>query len=119
VVHWGTVSRQQTVVGQLGNIDRIVQAARIQSPAIIVIGDIVCLREELNWYETKPLFGTTVACAVEAMPSDNPWTVHLASRGAEVIPVPLTPRLFPPAEAEQFIQTLPPCRWLVFGNRRQ
>ena len=119
VVRWGTVSRQQTVVGQLGNIDRIVQAARIQSPAIIVIGDIVRLREELNWYETKPLFGTTVACAVEAMPSDNPWTVHLASRGAEVIPVPLTPRLFPPAEAEQFIQTLPTCRWLVFGNRRQ
>jgi uroporphyrinogen III methyltransferase/synthase len=119
LVRWGTVGQQQTLVGQLRDIDRKAQAARFHPPAIIVIGEVVRLREELNWHETKPLFGTTVACAAEVGHDSAPWTARLASCGADVVPVPLVPQPIPQEAAERFILALETCRWLVFGDRRQ
>ncbi|MCL4425497.1 MAG: uroporphyrinogen-III C-methyltransferase [Firmicutes bacterium] len=57
VIQWGTRPEQKTVVGTLADIAAVVQAAGLTSPAIIVVGEVVRLREVLNWYEKKPLFG--------------------------------------------------------------
>ncbi len=35
-------------------------AARIAPPAVVVVGDVVGLRDALSWFETKPLFGWRV-----------------------------------------------------------
>ena len=58
VIRWGTTSQQKTVVGTL---DTIVQKAKdIKPPAITIVGEVVKLRDQLNWFETKPLFGKTI-----------------------------------------------------------
>lgn len=60
VVRWASTARQRTVVGTLENIDDLVQAAGLRPPAIVVIGEVVALRETLNWFEKRPLFGKRV-----------------------------------------------------------
>ncbi|MCD6639052.1 MAG: uroporphyrinogen-III synthase [Nocardioides sp.] len=56
----GTTTEQQTLTSTLADIAADARAARIQPPAITVIGKVVDLRETLSWFETKPLFGWRV-----------------------------------------------------------
>ncbi|TCM97694.1 uroporphyrinogen III methyltransferase/synthase [Paenibacillus sp. BK033] len=60
LIRWGTRVEQQTIVGTLESIERIVKEANFQPPAVIVVGDVVLQREKLKWYEQKPLFGVRV-----------------------------------------------------------
>ena len=60
IVRWGTLPEQQTLVGRLDNITQLAEKEGIRPPAIIVIGEVVKLRETLNWWEKKPLFGKKI-----------------------------------------------------------
>jgi len=51
VVRWGTYEGQQTVVGTLQTIMIEAERARMRAPAVIIIGEVVRLRERLNWFE--------------------------------------------------------------------
>ncbi|MBI4843771.1 MAG: uroporphyrinogen-III C-methyltransferase [Nitrospirae bacterium] len=57
VIRWGTRADQKTVVGALDNIAELIRETEIRPPAVMVVGDVVNLREKLKWYEKKPLFG--------------------------------------------------------------
>ncbi|HZM98179.1 MAG TPA: uroporphyrinogen-III C-methyltransferase [Pyrinomonadaceae bacterium] len=50
VIHRGTYETQQTVVGSLMNIAELVERERLLAPAVIVVGEVVRLRDELNWF---------------------------------------------------------------------
>jgi uroporphyrin-III C-methyltransferase len=50
VIRWGTYETQQTVVGSLMNIADLVEREGLLAPAVIVIGEVVRLRDELNWF---------------------------------------------------------------------
>ncbi len=54
VIRWGTRPQQRTVVGTLEDIAGLVERERINPPAVIVVGEVVRLRERLNWYENRP-----------------------------------------------------------------
>jgi uroporphyrinogen III methyltransferase/synthase len=60
VIRWGTTPDQRTVTGSLGDIVQRVRAAKLQPPAITVVGEVVRLRETLAWFEDRPLFGKRV-----------------------------------------------------------
>lgn len=60
VTRVGTTTDQSTVISTLANVAADVRAARVQPPAIIVVGNVVDLRQTLSWFETKPLFGWRV-----------------------------------------------------------
>jgi len=60
VIRWGTTPDQRTVVGTLADIVRRVEEAGIEPPAITVVGEVVRLRETLQWFEQRPLFGKRV-----------------------------------------------------------
>lgn len=51
VIQWGTTERQKTVTGTLEHIQKEVEAANIKHPAIVLVGEVVKLREKLNWFE--------------------------------------------------------------------
>jgi len=51
VVMWGTRPTQRTVIGTLATIADAVERQRIHPPAVLVVGEVVRLREKLNWYE--------------------------------------------------------------------
>jgi len=56
----GTTTDQSTVSSTLGRIAADARAARMEPPAVTVVGRVVDLRETLSWFETKPLFGWRV-----------------------------------------------------------
>lgn len=60
LIRWGTRSEQQVVTGTLENIVAVVEQAGLKSPAIIIIGQVVTLRDTLRWFEDQPLFGKRV-----------------------------------------------------------
>src|SRR5690606_39158113 len=60
VVQWGTYPAQRTVVGTLATLPRLAGESGIAAPAITIVGEVVRLREELVWFESRPLFGRRV-----------------------------------------------------------
>lgn len=60
LIRWGTRPEQQVVTGTLENIVAVVEQAGLKSPAIIIIGQVVTLRDTLRWFEDQPLFGKRV-----------------------------------------------------------
>jgi len=49
-VEQGTTMQQRVVSGTLGTLPRLIEEAGVRSPAAIVVGDVVRLREHLAWY---------------------------------------------------------------------
>src|SRR5690606_29763503 len=56
-IQWGTLPLQRTVVGTVDTLPRLVSEAGLGAPAITIVGDVVRLREQLAWFEARPLFG--------------------------------------------------------------
>jgi len=54
LVRWGTTEKQQTIRGPLRDIARMVVEADFQPPAVAIFGDVVNLRDTLNWFESPP-----------------------------------------------------------------
>lgn len=55
LIHWGTYDKQRTVTGTLENIERIVEEERIANPSIILVGEVVKLREKIAWVREATL----------------------------------------------------------------
>ena len=60
LIRWGTRPEQQVVVGTLATIVEDVARAGLTSPAIIIVGEVVTMRDTLSWFEQKPLFGQRI-----------------------------------------------------------
>lgn len=53
IISWGTLPQQETATGTLQDIEeRLADNSRITNPAIILVGDVVQLREKINWFES-------------------------------------------------------------------
>ena len=61
LVRWATTGRQRTLTGTLADIAHKAAEVSFQAPAVVVFGDVVTLRDRLNWFETLPLFGKRIA----------------------------------------------------------
>ena len=86
-VEWGTLPRQRTVTAKLDTIAAAISDAGLSSPALIVVGDVVGLRERLNWFESRPLYGQRVLVTrTRQQASDLSRALHEA--GAETIELP-------------------------------
>lgn len=85
VIQWGTRALQQTVTGTLADI--AAKAGEIEPPAVIVVGEVVSLRQELKWFERLPLFGKRIV-ATRTREQSRALRDALEESGAEVIEVP-------------------------------
>ncbi|MCW2274511.1 uroporphyrinogen-III C-methyltransferase [Rhodoblastus acidophilus] len=55
IIENGTRSNQVTVTGTIADLGDKAKAAGLKGPTIIIIGDVVKLREKLNWYAPSPV----------------------------------------------------------------
>ncbi len=96
VIQWGTRPAQRVVTGTLADAAPKARAAGLTNPAIIVVGEVVRLRDELRWFDTGPLFGKRVL-----VPRPLEQAVRTAQaireRGAEPVIVPLI-EIHPPPD---------------------
>ena len=117
LVRWGTTSRQRTVSGTLADIVQRVAAAGLKAPSIIVVGEVVGLRETLNWFERRPLLGRRIV-VTRAREQASELVSRLGALGAECIECP-TIRVLPPADwarLDAAIDRLDRYDWLVFTS---
>ncbi len=117
LVRWGTTSRQKTVTGTLATIVEKAQAAGMKSPAIIVVGEVVTLRESMQWFEKKPLFGKRIL-VTRSRHQASDLVTRLADLGAECLEYP-TIAIEPIAEnaaLDQAIDHLEDFDWLIFTS---
>ena len=83
----GTSPAQRTVTGTLESITRIAEEEGVVPPGLLVVGDVVSLRADLNWFETRPLFGRTIV-VTRARAQASELVEMLEAQGAEVITAP-------------------------------
>jgi uroporphyrinogen III methyltransferase / synthase len=88
-IQWGTHPRQRTVVATLETIAAKAEEQNITAPVITVIGWSVVLRDELNWFEQRPLFGKRVV-VTRATQQAPALSDQLRELGADVIEMPAT-----------------------------
>lgn len=55
LIHWGTYEKQRTVTGTLATIKTIVKEQKIENPSIILVGEVVALREKIQWFKEGAL----------------------------------------------------------------
>ncbi len=114
LVRWGTRPDQKTVVGTLIDIADKAVTENIRPPAVMIVGNVVKLRETLKWYEKKPLFGHRVLITREYTPDYEP----LEDLGAEVFEFP-TIKTVPPEDysaLDSSIDMIGTYHWLIFTS---
>ncbi len=117
LIRWGTRSGQRTVVGTLGDIVGKAEEAEMEPPTVIVVGDVVRLREQLNWFETRPLFGKRIL-VTRAREQARELSDLLAGYGGEPVECPTIQVVAPESwrELDDAIANLRRYQWLVFTS---
>lgn len=117
LVRWATTGRQQTLVGSLGDIATRVAEAGFKAPAVAVLGDVVRLRDTLNWFETRPLFGKRIA-VTRTRQQAGALVEQLRALGADAYELP-TIRIEPSPKKREFYQLVSDAHeydWIVFTS---
>ncbi len=60
VVRWASTPEQRSVIGTLDTIVDVVKENGIKPPSLIIVGEVVRLKETVDWYEKRPLFGRKI-----------------------------------------------------------
>jgi uroporphyrinogen III methyltransferase/synthase len=117
LIRRGTTPEQETLIGALGDIAQKAGDHRFAAPAILVVGGVVGLREAMNWFETKPLFGRGIVITRPEAQAEA-FAELLRAEGARVIPFPVI-RIAPPESwgpLDQALKRLETYHWIVFTS---
>ena len=117
LVRWGTTCRQQTLVADLGGIAREAKNRGFKPPSLLVVGEVVRLRERLNWFERRPLLGRGVV-VTRSREQASDLVAQLESLGAccfefptiDIAPIPDT------SAVTASVSRLREFDWLVFTS---
>jgi uroporphyrinogen III methyltransferase/synthase len=117
LIQHGTTPRQRTVVGTLATIVERAERAGLKSPVVIVVGDVVALRERLAWFDGQPLFGKRVL-VTRARSQASVLSRMLAERGAEAVELPVIEArdLTDTTELDDAVSSLSNYQWVLFTS---
>jgi uroporphyrinogen III methyltransferase/synthase len=117
VIHWGTTPRQRVVAATLADLPAATEAAKIEPPALIVVGAVVGLRGKLDWFSRRALAGRRVV-VTRPRAQSREMIALLEDAGAEVVECP-TIRIEPPADAAPLRRAAREAKdydWVVFTS---
>jgi uroporphyrinogen III methyltransferase/synthase len=117
VIEWGTRADQRTVIGTAATIAALARQRDIKPPALAIVGAVVRLRAQLNWFERKPLFGRHIVIT-RPRPQAAEFAELLEAAGAEVVPLPTIETVAPPSLAalDDAIRRAAEFDWVVFTS---
>ncbi len=116
-VRWATRPEQQTVSGTLEELAAAAAERGMKPPATVIIGDVVRLRERLDWFSRLPLAGRRIV-VTRAREQASAFSARLKELGAEVIELP-TIEIRPAADyaaLDEAIADLESYDWLLFTS---
>ncbi len=117
LIQWGTRTDQKVVTGTLQDIVARVKDAKLGPPAIIVVGEVVRLRQKLNWYESKPLFGKRIV-VTRSRGQASAFAEKLIDLGATTVEFP-TIEVVPPSswdELDSALNAISTYHWIIFTS---
>ena len=117
MIRWGTTGRQEVITGTLASIADIVAEKKFAAPAVTIIGGVVTLREKLNWFERRPLFGRRIV-VTRTREQASQLSRQLIDLGAEVLEIP-TIKIVAPDEklpVVEALQGIGEYNWIVFTS---
>jgi uroporphyrinogen III methyltransferase/synthase len=116
-VRWATRPDQETLSGTLATLPVLIAERGMKPPATIIVGEVVRLREKLDWYERLPLFGKRIV-VTRAKGQADALSAKLRALGAEAIELP-TIEIRPAADysaLDRAIADLGSYDWLIFTS---
>lgn len=117
LIRWATTGQQQTLVGTLADIAGRAAAIAFKAPAVAVFGDVVTLRDKLNWFESLPLFGKRIA-VTRTRKQASELVSRLRDLGADAFEMP-TIRIEPAPNKREFYELVADSHcyeWLIFTS---
>jgi uroporphyrinogen III methyltransferase/synthase len=117
LIHQATTTRQRTVETTLRDLASMAKEANIQPPALVVIGPVVRLRSEVEWFEKSPLFGLHVVVTRPRQQAGE-MVRRLEQLGATVSVLPAV-QIREPADwapVDTALSRLRSYQWLVFTS---
>jgi uroporphyrinogen III methyltransferase / synthase len=117
LVRSATTGQQQTLTGTLSDIAQKAVASDFKAPAVAVFGEVVRLRDGLNWYEKRPLLGKRIV-VTRTRKQASVLSNKLRALGAYVIELP-TIRIEPPSDLREFAELVQDAHmydWIVFTS---
>ena len=115
VIMKATTARQRTVTGALETICERAAAAQVESPCVIVVGEVVRLADRLNWRERQPLFGLNIGLT-RAKEHARELRERLLDLGAEVTDIPTIAVVKHEDALREYLPKLPEYAWMVFTS---
>jgi len=116
-VRWATRPDQETLAGTLATLPGLIAARALKPPATIIVGEVVRLREKLDWYERLPLFGKRIV-VTRAKGQADALGARLRALGAAALELP-TIEIRPAADygpLDGAIAQLDSYDWLIFTS---
>lgn len=113
-IQWGTWTSQRSTFGTLATLPRRVEELGLGSPAIVVLGKSVSMREKLRWFEALPLFGQRIV-VTRSRQQNQSLRLALRSLGGEVLEIP-TLFIEPYPVEEALIEQILRCPVLAFSS---
>lgn len=117
VVRWASTPEQESVVGTLDTIVDVVQNAGLKAPALIIIGSVVSLRETIDWFEKRPLFGKKII-VTRTREQASELIYELEEHGAnclECATIKITPIKKTP-ELDNALERISEFHWILFTS---
>ncbi|HEY4952146.1 MAG TPA: uroporphyrinogen-III C-methyltransferase [Verrucomicrobiae bacterium] len=117
VVQWGTLGKQKSVSGTLATIAALAKEKKLAPPALTIIGEVVKLREKLNWAENRPLFGKRIVLT-RSRGQMAKFSQKLSELGADVLEIPAVKGIDPENKhgVVDALLSLNSYDWLVFTS---
>jgi uroporphyrinogen III methyltransferase/synthase len=118
LIRWGTWAEQEVLTGTLADIAGRAAEGNFTNPAVIVVGEVVSLRDKLQWIKKKPLSGKRV---LVTRPSEQTVSLSraLVDLGGEVLEFP-TIRIVEPdhySSLDRALEKIEQYNWLIFTSQ--
>lgn len=117
VVRWASTPEQHSVEGTLETITDVVREAGIKPPALIVVGEVVKLRNTIDWYEKRPLFGKKII-VTRTREQASELVARLEEHGADCLEYS-TINIEPVDDytvLDRELENIDSCQWLLFTS---
>jgi uroporphyrinogen III methyltransferase/synthase len=116
IISNATRGNQKVLTSTAAEVVEAAKAAEIKPPSLLVIGEVVQMRAQLNWFENRPLFGKRIV-VTRARAQSSQLSMRLRTLGADVVELPairIEPR--PVSQYERQLENLCQYSWLVLTS---
>ena len=117
LIRWGTTPKHRTWTGTLETIVEIAKKEKVKPPSLIVVGEVVSLRDRLGWFEKRPLFGKQII-VTRARAQASDFVERLQESGANTLEFPTIETVEPEswADLDAAVERIAEYDWMIFTS---